>query len=142
MALTQTRESRRQRRRVPSRAAQRPVIPCAVAGCAAPGDATCARCGRNLCRRHAGPAPTSNGARRALASGARSPARCALCRLEERRRGQTLVRRLWWGAAAAGFAVFTALAFRSNMKQGLALVALVVLIAVLALFYDRAMRRR
>jgi hypothetical protein len=52
------------------------------------------------------------------------------------------MRRLWWAAAAAGFAVFTAIAFRSNAKQGLALVALVVLIAVLAVFYDRAMRRR
>ncbi len=74
--------------------------------------------------------------------GAATVTRCALCRLDERRRGQALVRRLWWGAAAAGFAFFTAVAFRANLKQGVALVALVAVIAVLALVYDRTLRRR
>lgn len=52
------------------------------------------------------------------------------------------MRRLWWGAAAAGFAVFTAVAFHANVKQGVALVVLVAVIAVLAFGYDRMLRRR
>ncbi len=140
MALTQPRESRRQRRRA-ARSDAPPASPCAVAGCPQAGATVCAGCERTICRRHAGsPGRTKRPANGAASAGAIT--RCALCRLDERRRGQTLVRRLWWGAAAAGFACFTALAFRANVKQGIALVALVAVIAVLALVYDRSLRRR
>lgn len=112
-----------------------------MGGCADAGTALCARCDRSVCRRHAGAASRSG--RASHGSADEAPAtRCALCRLEERRRGQALVRRLWWGAAAAGFAFFTALAFRVSVKQGVALLALAALIAALAFAYDRALRRR
>jgi hypothetical protein len=116
-------------------------MPCAVAGCPQAGAAVCAGCERSVCRRHAG-APSRAMRLASGPAGAAAVTRCARCRLDERRRGQTLVRRLWWGAAAAGFAFFTAIAFHANVKQGVALLALVALIVVLALLYDRALRRR
>lgn len=138
MTLTQPREGRPQRRRASRRAAA-PPTPCAVAGCAQAGVTICAGCQRSVCGRHAG---ASLRAKRSARGGAGAVTRCALCRLDERRRGQALVRRLWWGAAAAGFAVFTAVAFHANVKQGVALVVLVAVIAVLAFGYDRMLRRR
>ncbi|HZQ36139.1 MAG TPA: hypothetical protein VFD32_09420 [Dehalococcoidia bacterium] len=137
MTLTQPREGRQRRRA--SRQEVAPSTPCAVSGCLQAGATVCAGCARSVCRRHAG-APSR--AKRSANGAAGAVTRCALCRLDERRRGQALVRRLWWGAAAAGFAVFTALAFHTNAKQGVALLALAAVIGVLAVGYDRALRRR
>jgi len=141
VAVSEARLSRRQQRRAANGRPAAPTLGCAVAGCEAPGAVPCASCRRTLCRRHAGSLHESGPARLARASGGAPAVRCALCRLEERRRGQAVVRRLWWGAAGAGFALIIAIAFRSNPKQGVALAGLAVLIVLLALIYDRVMRR-
>lgn len=65
-----------------------------------------------------------------------------MCRLEDRRRSQSLVHRIWWGISAAGFAVFAGVAIHSNLREGLALVALALAIVLFAVFYDRMLRRR
>ncbi len=51
------------------------------------------------------------------------------------------VRRLWWGISALGFAVFIAVALRYNLRQGLALLALALVVLIAAYIYDRALRR-
>jgi len=53
-----------------------------------------------------------------------------------------LVHRIWWGISAAGFAIFAVVAIHSNRREGLALVALALAIAIFAVFYDRMLRRR
>lgn len=67
--------------------------------------------------------------------------RCAQCRLEDRRRNQASVRRIWWAISAIGFAMIAAFAIRFNARMGLALLVLVVAVLVCAYFYDRSLRR-
>jgi hypothetical protein len=64
-----------------------------------------------------------------------------LCRLEERRRGQATIRRIWWVVSALGFAVLIGFTMRTNVPRGLALAALAAVIVVVAVIYDRVMRR-
>ena len=51
------------------------------------------------------------------------------------------MRRLWWGVAAGGFAVFAVLAMRNNLGQGIGLCILAAVIVGAAIFYDRSLRR-
>lgn len=67
---------------------------------------------------------------------------CALCRFDERRRRQRLVRRFWLAVSGAGFAVIAGYALLNNRTQGIALLALGVAIVIVAVLYDRALRRR
>jgi hypothetical protein len=74
------------------------------------------------------------GARRAMP-------RCALCRLEDRRRSSAMSRRLWYAAALLAFFAIDGYAIHANPKQGIALLFVVPLVVALAYLYDRSMRR-
>jgi hypothetical protein len=89
----------------------------------------CAQCRRLVCRRHADSIARADGGR------------CALCRLQAKRRTATLTRRLWYGAAIAGFLLIDGFAIHANPAQGLALLLIVPLVALLAFLYDRSLRR-
>ena len=108
---------------------RKPVQRCAIEGCGDRAQMNCARCRRAVCRRHADPDARSE------------RGRCALCRLQAKRRTATLTRRLWYGAAIAGFVLLDGLAIHANPAQGLALLLVVPLVALLAVLYDRSLRR-
>src|SRR5579875_113778 len=104
-------------------------VVCAVTGCGTSAASRCGRCARPICVRHAG--NTARGA----------AGRCALCRLDERRRAVGLTRYLWLVAAIAGFLLIEAFALYANPRQGIALLLLVPLIVLLAFAYRRSLRR-
>ena len=115
-----------------AKAKAKPTVLCAVGNCGGRAQSSCARCQRRVCERHAGAAERAPH---------RSTPRCALCRLEDRRRSSALSRRLWFGAAILAFLAIGGYAMRANPKQGIALLFVVVLVAGLAYLYDRSLRR-
>lgn len=116
--------------------------PCAVSGCRDQARTPCARCSRKVCARHGGAAPARRSAKRAGAAATKANVqRCALCRLDERRRAGDFKRRVWIGVSIAGFVLLEGVVFHSNPRQGVALLLVALLVAVLAVVYDRAMRR-
>ncbi len=118
---------------------------CIVSGCREVAVSACRHCDRPVCGRHSGVIRGQSGQRgRSSAAGmqaAGGAGRCAQCRLEERRRNQVSVRRIWWAISAAGFVMIAAFAVKSNARMGIALLVLVVAVLVCAYFYDRSLRR-
>ena len=111
-----------------------------MTGCTEAARGRCARCGRAVCPKHAGLGATPSLQRGRPAARTGLP-RCALCRLDQRRAGQARLRRLWVGLPVAALALFAVLDVQRNLVQGLALLALVGVIVVMAFAYDRALRR-
>lgn len=109
-----------------SRGKERAV--CAVTGCGTRATGRCGRCARPICARHTG--KTARGA----------VGRCALCRLDGRRRAGALARYFWLAAAIAGFLLIEAFALYANPRQGIALLLLVPLVVLLAFAYRRSLR--
>ena len=105
---------------------RKPVQQCAIEGCGDRALVSCARCRHVVCRRH-----TSRS----------TSGRCVNCQIQATRRTATLTRRLWYGAAIGGFVLLDGLSIRANPVQGLALLSIVPLIALLAVLYDRSLRR-
>jgi hypothetical protein len=67
---------------------------------------------------------------------------CVLCRLDDRRRRQRVLRRFWLAVSGASFLVIAGFALLNNRPQGIALLALGAAIIAIAVVYDRVLRRR